>query len=437
MRTIHPRSASTTIVEQLEPRRLLAAEVLGTAGDDSIIVEQLGPNLVVRVNGVPTLVDSAMEDEVIVRGQQGNDEILVISRGDFDLQIFGGAGDNTVRIGDGRLGDLGDPTAALFVDTGSNDIGEAIVFDDSETTDAASWRINGSRVRYTTGGPELDMTFVDEGNVTFLAGAGNDFFLFNDAPADGNAAARPILDGGDGDDYFQFIRTPGTPNATSTVRGGPGRDFLELSPAADTVSVVRIDEPQSFALLQINEGGTVVLEDEGSVTTDSLPEIGGTLDVGDQFVIARADGALNLETARDLARRGYDDASWAGTPTLDGGVINSSVAAVSTLADGVGVARVGAGPAELDLASFRGVAVSSGDQIIAYTLAGDANLDGTVSLADFNRLRNAFGGSGAFTQGDFDYSGGVNLNDFNLLRNSFGLSLPGPSASIFSDEKLG
>ena len=55
---------------------------------------------------------------------------------------------------------------------------------------------------------------------------------------------------------------------------------------------------------------------------------------------------------------------------------------------------------------------------------GDADLDGGVSINDFNALAANFGvGSGAvWTQGDFDYDGGVSINDFNLLAANFGKS---------------
>jgi hypothetical protein len=56
---------------------------------------------------------------------------------------------------------------------------------------------------------------------------------------------------------------------------------------------------------------------------------------------------------------------------------------------------------------------------------GDANLDGTVNLADFGVLRANFGRSqpAYFTTGDFTGDGIVNLADFGLLRANFGGSV--------------
>ena len=60
------------------------------------------------------------------------------------------------------------------------------------------------------------------------------------------------------------------------------------------------------------------------------------------------------------------------------------------------------------------------------TYYGDADLDGGVSINDFNALAANFGQASGrvWTQGDFDYDGGVSINDFNLLAGNFGRTLP-------------
>ena len=56
---------------------------------------------------------------------------------------------------------------------------------------------------------------------------------------------------------------------------------------------------------------------------------------------------------------------------------------------------------------------------------GDATLDGTVNLSDFNKLASNFGQTGkVWTDGDFNYDGTINLSDFNLLAGNFGLTPP-------------
>jgi hypothetical protein len=54
----------------------------------------------------------------------------------------------------------------------------------------------------------------------------------------------------------------------------------------------------------------------------------------------------------------------------------------------------------------------SGEIEIAYTLLGDANLDGTVNSEDFTPFSHNLNGVGAWDGGDFNYDGVVNAEDF-------------------------
>jgi hypothetical protein len=67
-------------------------------------------------------------------------------------------------------------------------------------------------------------------------------------------------------------------------------------------------------------------------------------------------------------------------------------------------------------------------------LAGDANADGRVNLADFNILAQNFGQSSGATWIDADFNGDgiVNLTDFNALAANFGLSV-GPQGPDVED----
>jgi autotransporter-associated beta strand protein len=72
---------------------------------------------------------------------------------------------------------------------------------------------------------------------------------------------------------------------------------------------------------------------------------------------------------------------------------------------------------------------------IAKAYYGDANLDGTVNILDFNSLAAQFGQTGkVWAQGDFNYDGTVNLLDLNAVATNFGqvLSAPLPSSPVAS-----
>ena len=51
---------------------------------------------------------------------------------------------------------------------------------------------------------------------------------------------------------------------------------------------------------------------------------------------------------------------------------------------------------------------------------GDIDLDGNVSINDFNTFASNFGKAGGWAKGDFDGDNSVSINDFNIFANYFG-----------------
>jgi len=77
--------------------------------------------------------------------------------------------------------------------------------------------------------------------------------------------------------------------------------------------------------------------------------------------------------------------------------------------------------------------IPSGNVKVMYTLAGDANLDGTVNFNDFSILQNNYDQSGRdWSQGDFNHDGLVNFNDFSILQNNYDTSIVGSLLSNLS-----
>jgi hypothetical protein len=148
-----------------------------------------------------------------------------------------------------------------------------------------------------------------------------------------------------------------------------------------------------------------------------------TIDVGGGVVFDYdAPDPSPLTTLRAQVIQGYNGGAW------NGGGFNSTRAA-ATAGTGVGYAEASA-VLSAGGGAFAGTSVDGTAVLLRWTRFGDANLDGTVNLADFNRLAGNFGSTTAqWDQGDFDYNGTVNLADFNRLAANFGLSAAGSTVA--------
>ena len=112
------------------------------------------------------------------------------------------------------------------------------------------------------------------------------------------------------------------------------------------------------------------------------------------------------------------------------GAVNSLLAASYTPTNSfnntTGTIRSSTGTGTLGLGMFDdGVSKVT----VAFTVFGDANLDGKVNALDFNALATNFGMSGTFWyQGDFNYDNTVDTNDFMILAQDFNKLAPIPTA---------
>lgn len=166
---------------------------------------------------------------------------------------------------------------------------------------------------------------------------------------------------------------------------GPGRVWVTQAIAVATDS--RLDLNDNAMIVDYPEGGTSPL---------GLPTTTGSI-----FAMIRS---------------GYADGAWTGPG------INSSIAAADPqtgLGFGEAASIFSSFPAD-----FLGQSVDNSAVLIRHTVTGDANLDGTVNLADFNRLAENFEQSSVpYSHGDFNYDGTVDLADFNALAGNFGRSV--------------
>jgi autotransporter-associated beta strand protein len=157
------------------------------------------------------------------------------------------------------------------------------------------------------------------------------------------------------------------------------------------------------------------------IRTPSLSITGaGKLDLTNNKLIV-VGGGPNIGTATNgtyngitrLIQTGRNGFGWDGD-----GLITSEADAIFGLttlaiagADDVGYAGL----------TFGGVTVASGDLLVMYTYAGDANLDGLVDAGDYGLIDNyyQFPGTTGYFNGDFNYDGIIDATDYGYIDNSY------------------
>jgi hypothetical protein len=155
-----------------------------------------------------------------------------------------------------------------------------------------------------------------------------------------------------------------------------------------------------------------------SVNITSLSIIGnGVLDVNNNHIIINYGSSDPIAVIAGYIASGYNGGAWNGP-----GIISS---AAQTKTNGL---LYGLGYA--DGADGRISGLASGQIEVAYTLLGDANLDGVVNAADFAVLAANFNQSAAgWDQGDFNYDGLVNSADFLDLTMNFNQGMSGAASA--------
>ncbi len=162
-------------------------------------------------------------------------------------------------------------------------------------------------------------------------------------------------------------------------------------------------------------GGKVLVAPAVSVETST----GSRLDLANNNSIVDYASTSPIAQVTSLVASAYNGGAWTGP-----GITSTTAAGVTT--HGLGIGEAGA----LGITNFAGQFVDGTAVLLRYTRYGDADLNGQVNLADFNRLAANFGGTGKFWhEGDFTYDGVVNLQDVNRLAATFGQSA-GPDGVV-------
>jgi len=403
----------------------------GTAGNDRITfddsADDLGDDVLTLgltrlTKGSAPPIDFLQFNQTTIRGGPQS-TVYDLHRHNDPLTVIGGVGDDTFNLATASTfaGDLDNafPFGLPFIDAGPghdklvlddrNDAGDDAYLVDFGTDVNQQGRVQKSR----DGGGVAETRFV---GVDALDLAANGFA--NTITVDN--AFDTTIDASDGEDLV-FVEGTSGPEPLR-LDAGAGLDFVEVNANAGTgQSFVAFERDQTLSILLVLAGGALELAAGAGLVVDVLGQAivqpiqaAGLVDLNDNALVLRNTGSGDRDAVRQRIALGYAGGTWAGTTGF-----TSSVARDSVLADGLGYGTA----ASLGLASVSGVAVAGSDLVVKYALLGDANLDGTVDLADFGRLRGGFGTGSLWNEGDANYDGVVDLTDFGLLRGTFGQAL--------------
>lgn len=255
---------------------------------------------------------------------------------------------------------------------------------------------NGVTVDYNNGNP-LPATGLS------IAGAGNHSLTIV-----GTAAATPFaMNGG----------------VTSVTTSNPA-NTAALSVSVATGAEVRFASSVKLASLSAATGALVQViagttAGEKLLHTQALSLVGtAALDLQNNGLAVDYTTSTVLPSINGLIVSGFNAAGahWTGP-----GIVSSTAAANASTAVGSAEASAVLGPSG---GTFLGQAVDGTCVLVRFTLAGDADLNGTVNFFDLTALSAGYGVAGSWTTGDSNYDGQVNFFDLTALSASYGLSTP-------------
>jgi probable HAF family extracellular repeat protein/autotransporter-associated beta strand protein len=283
---------------------------------------------------------------------------------------------------------------------------------DGKTWDTASenWDNGSGAAVY---GDTATVTFNDDNennySVTLDATVSPGSIVFNNSAGNYAISGTGLLAGSG----IATISTPSSYTGGTIVNDGT----LVISPTAVAGAVALPDGPVSIGAagrLELADGAG---ESSPNSEASQLLQIswmsitaGGVMDIrNNHFFVADSGGAADDETFASIL-------GW----IKDGAIVSTK-----------GLAGYGVGLVDGD-DGVSGAIASFGQIEVAYTLEGDANLDGKVDATDFGIFAPNFGlaTSLGWEAGDFNYDGKVDAGDFAAFAPNFGLQDGGTALGL-------
>lgn len=317
-------------------------------------------------------------------------------------------------------------SSTLEIDTGANDAEVDISSSDAATTakstdfadsttgtDTYNGGITALHVVLNDAGAAfLDCTSCAE-NLTVDTGSGTEDTIDLGGLHSEGSVAGAVINTGAGDDAVNLAADGDDDSiVTATIDFGnnPGAGN-SLSLSGGPVVTATLAVPQAIDSVSVSDA-TLKLDQSGRWNTNTF----GTIDI-------EADGVIDLG-AQDLLVTGMADADVRGMivsayngNTWTGSGITSSYAIDDPSDYAVGYATYSDG--------ISGLGLSSGQVLVRPTRVGDADLNGTTQLNDYNLLAANYNHTGTdWAQGDFNYDGTTGLADYNVLASNFNDSFP-------------
>ncbi len=374
-----------------------------------------------RANGGPTHLFQTLEVVSVTVNAAGSS--INVNSLSFSTGINGGSGDDLVTIGAGDLD--ANILSSIFVH-GAGGFDRLVIDDRNGTNQPGTPPEYRLDVFMGTAGPVDRLLPNPVASAAFFIACLEVEHRQFDASSDANlinvidSVHDVRINGHGGTDVVNVTDATGL----VTLDTGAGSDSVTVNADSGTPGdaplTVLFDRSDDLHYLDLRAGGTLRVAPDAvllkTTGTGAGLALGGTLDLAGGSMLLRA--AANVPSQATLRAKlvaGRNGGAWNGTSPA--GAVNSSLAAGSPIGDGVGYG-LGSQIAPTTIGPF---GIGPNDTLVRYALDGDANLDGLVNLADFNRLASNFGLSGrAWVDGDSNYDDVVNLADFNRLASNFG-----------------